>query len=102
MTKSAPVPAVDEFGEPVVCLDAEFSPQPCRGPVGPQLSRSGLTRSYRCAAHQRAHDERMDELEAGLDQRYPGWRSSAAYVTPPAGWSPLDAGERWNEDDPWP
>jgi hypothetical protein len=60
----------------------------CEGPVEYRLPLSGTGRSFpRCAKHW--HD-RLN-LEEGLRERYP--------EQPPSDWSPLDAGEHWDEDD---
>jgi hypothetical protein len=39
----------------------------------------------------------MDDVEAGLNQRYPGWNTPG--FAPPSDFDPLYAGERWDEDD---
>lgn len=69
----------------------------CQGDVHRYRSRSGATVSARCEAHQAAYDKRMDELEAGLQERYPGYNIPGS--PPPPGFDPSYAGERWDEDD---
>lgn len=60
----------------------------CSGTVEYRWPLSGTGKSYpRCNRHW--HD-RLD-LQQQLNERYP--------AQPPADWSPLDAGEAWDEDD---
>lgn len=60
----------------------------CVGAVAHREPLSGSGRSFpRCELH---WDERL-KLERDLNHRYP--------ALPPAAWSPLDAGEAWDEDD---
>lgn len=60
----------------------------CKGRVELRMSLSGTGQPIpRCDHH---WDERL-QLEDDLNQRYP--------VTAPSEWSPLDAGEAWDEDD---
>lgn len=74
----------NEEEERPVCLDG---PQGCAGPVEYRLPLSGTGKSFpRCNGHWR---DRL-EFQRGLDERYP--------TNPPADWSPLDAGEHWDED----
>ena len=62
-------------------------PTPCSGPVDWHSSLSGSARAHlRCEAHWR---ERLDR-QAEIDRRYP--------AQAPRDWSPLDAGEYWDED----
>ena len=66
------------------CLEA--GPE-CAGPVELREALSGTGVPFpRCDRH---WDRRLD-FQAELDRRYPS--------TPPADWSPLDAGESWYED----
>ena len=60
----------------------------CAGPIllREALSPTGV-RHPRCEAH---WEQRL-EVEAGIAERYP--------VRAPQGWSPLDAGEVWEEDE---
>jgi hypothetical protein len=59
----------------------------CEGAVEYRMSLSGTGVSYpRCDRH---WEERLD-LQRDIDQRYP--------VHAPDDWSPLDAGESWDED----
>lgn len=60
----------------------------CRGPVEHRTPLSGSGRSFpRCEGH---WEQRL-QLEHDLNRRYP--------ISPPADWSPLDAGEAWGEED---
>jgi len=60
----------------------------CEGAVEYRMPLSGTGRSFpRCDKH---WDERLD-LEEGLRERYP--------EQPPSDWSPLDAGESWDEEE---
>lgn len=77
------------------CIDRYASH--CAGPLLESRSRSGLTLSERCARHQRLDEERLDVVEAGLHDRYPGWDST--YTTPPSDFDPLFAGEAWGTAD---
>ena len=61
---------------------------PCVGEVGEYWSRSGLTSTIRCEGHQRAHEEKLDEIA----NRYPD--SS----TPPVWFDSTYAGESWDDD----
>lgn len=73
------------------CNDSETGP--CAGPVGSYTSRSGCTTSERCEAHQDAYEQRMDRLDADLQQRYPGWDNP--HSSPPEWLDPTYAGEEW-------
>lgn len=67
------------------CIDAHKSA--CAGAVEYRFPLSPSGRSYaRCDHH---WDLRLD-LDDQLRQRYP--------VLPPSDWSPLDAGESWEDD----
>lgn len=70
------------------CLDsAGYGPNECAGPVEYRMPLSGTGRSFpRCEAHWQQRLEREEQIR----QRYP--------EHPPADWSPLDAGESWEED----
>lgn len=73
--------------EKLECVQS-FNEQGCRGGVQYRTPLSATGRSYpRCDRH---WDARL-QLEAELNQRYP--------ATPPPDWSPLDAGEAWDEED---
>lgn len=63
----------------------------CRGTVELWVTETGY-RIYRCGAHRAAVIARLEKI----NRRYPNT------PTPPKWFDPLDAGERWNEDDPWP
>lgn len=69
------------------CLDdADFDG--CSGAIEYRTPLSATGRSFpRCDKHWAERVEREEELR----RRYP--------ETPPADWSPLDAGEAWGEDD---
>lgn len=69
----------------IECLNAHEGD--CAGAVEYRMPLSGTGVSYaRCDKH---WDDRLD-VQAGIDARYP--------VHAPADWSPLDAGESWDED----
>lgn len=71
------------------CLDLHRGE--CHGPVELRESLTGTgTRIPRCGKH---WEDRL-ELEDQIRERYPEQR--------PDDFDPLYAGERWNEDDPWP
>jgi hypothetical protein len=79
------------------CVDRDHSETPWSGEVHEHLSRSGCTAAARCDRHQALHNQHMDDVEAGLNQRYPGWNTPGS--APPPDFDPLYAGERWDEDD---
>ncbi len=59
----------------------------CHGPVEYRMPLSGTGKSFpRCTKH---WQDRLD-LEQHIAERYP--------THPPADWSPLDAGEHWDDD----
>lgn len=59
----------------------------CKGTVEYRMPLSGTGKSFpRCDKH---WDDRLDQ-EQGLRERYP--------EHPPSDWSPLDAGESWDEE----
>ncbi len=66
---------------------------PCKGPVTEGRSRSGATVSSRCEKGWTAYDKRMDKVEAGLQERYPGYNNP--HSSPPAWFDPANAGETW-------
>jgi len=68
----------------------------CNGGVNSYRSRSGVTVSERCDAHQAVYNTRMDALEARLNADYPGYNIPGS--SPPAWFDPTYAGERWDED----
>lgn len=71
------------------CLDAHEGN--CKGPVEYRMALSPSGKQFpRCERH---WEERLEEQER-INQRYPVMR--------PADFDPLMAGERWDEDDPWP
>jgi hypothetical protein len=71
--------------ESVECIDG-FG-YDCEGAVEYRMGLSATGRSFpRCEKHWQA---RLDR-EEGLRRRYP--------EQPPRDWSPLDAGESWDED----
>ena len=60
----------------------------CEGTVEYRMPLSGTGKSFpRCDKH---WEERLG-VEQGLRERYP--------EQPPSDWSPLDAGESWDEED---
>lgn len=68
----------------LACLD---SGPDCEGRVEYRMALSSTGKSFpRCARH---WEERLD-LEQAMRERYP--------EQPPPDWSPLDAGESWDED----
>lgn len=72
--------------EKLECIQAHS--EACTGVVQYRMALSGTGESFpRCDGHW----ELRLELERGLNERYP--------ANPPADWSPLDAGEHWDEDD---
>jgi hypothetical protein len=74
--------------EPIVCMQAADGEGQCAGPVEYRMALSGTGISYpRCDKH---WSERL-EIQEGISARYP--------VLPPSDWSPLDAGEAWDEED---
>jgi len=74
-----------EIEETPKCLNASVE---CEGPVEYRMSLSPTGLSVpRCDKH---WDDRLD-LDQGLRERYP--------EQPPSDWSPLDAGESWDEED---
>lgn len=72
------------------CLD-EGGRTSCSGPIEYRMALSATGISYpRCERHWL---KRL-EVQDGINERYP--------VLPPDDFDPLDAGERWDEEDPWP
>jgi hypothetical protein len=72
--------------EPLECLEDHTGD--CAGPVEYRMALSGTGTPFpRCEHH---WSKRLD-LEDELNERYP--------VHPPSDWSPLDAGEAWDEED---
>ncbi len=68
------------------CIDAYVGT--CTGPVELREALSASGRPFpRCDRHWARRLEREDELQ----RRYP--------PSPPADWSPMDAGEAWDEED---
>lgn len=84
---------MNEFDESE-CVDREQGD--CRGDVREYRSRSGATVSKRCAGHQDAYESRMDQVYAGVNERYPGWQTPGS--VPPAWFDPGNAGETWDDD----
>lgn len=71
---------------PEECIEFDGGDE-CSGPVEFRMALSATGRAYpRCEFH---WSRRLD-LEDELNRRYP--------PTPPSDWSPLDAGEHWDED----
>lgn len=75
--------------EIVECLEAvSDEPGTCEGAVMHREPLSGTGRRFpRCDRH---WTQRL-EFDAELNRRYP--------AHPPSDWSPLDAGEAWDEED---
>lgn len=72
------------------CVEVELGG--CVGPVGLYVALSGSRQRFpRCEGHYQAYQERMAGVNAGIAVRYPH--------DPPAGWSPMDAGEAWHAED---
>lgn len=82
---------------PLTHEDCVNGPEGCDGNVAEYTSRSGETVSARCDRHQDAHDAHMDEVEAGLNARYPGWDNP--HSMPPAWFDEASAGEHWHPED---
>ena len=80
-------PLLDEYGDPVECLDAGPDPDECEGPIEYRMALSGTGISYpRCEKHWHERCVKQDEINA----RYPYHQ--------PADFDPLYAGERWDDD----
>lgn len=74
------------------CLDG---PLGCAGEVFERVSMSGSGMAFpRCDHHYEEYCERMERVHADINRRYPRHA--------PADFDPLYAGERWDDDDPWP
>lgn len=74
--------------EPLECLDDHGPHSGCSGTVEYRESLTGTGLAIpRCDAHWERRLDREDEIR----RRYP--------QHPPADWSPLDAGEAWDEND---
>lgn len=66
-----------------------FYPSPeCGGPVTTVVSRSGLTTSHKCEAHQQQVNAALD----AIDRRYP----DSPFA--PSWFDPTYAGESWDSD----
>lgn len=69
------------------CLESGREDDPCKGATEYRMALSGTGRSFpRCDHH---WDKRL-KIQDEINQRYP--------EHPPSDWSPLDAGEHWDED----
>lgn len=88
MVMSRGVEDVDvEEAEDLECIGSVPDGSTCRGPVERRWPLSGTGRWFaRCDGH---WEERL-RLEEDLRARYP--------QSQPRDWSPLDAGESWDED----
>jgi hypothetical protein len=73
------------------CLDAHLGD--CDGAVEYRHPLSPTGRSFPRCAH---HWDRRLAWQAEHNRRFPD------SPTPPDWFDPLAAGERWDEDDPWP
>lgn len=79
---------MDDGTDELACLDGQGPDSRCAGLVEYRSPLSGSGRSFpRCEAHWSRRLTRQAEIE----RRYP--------ARPPASWSPLDAGEAWDEDE---
>lgn len=76
---------LDEWGDPIECLDAHHR-DGCKGPITYWMRPSDWRSFPRCEHHGELAQRRYQEIE----ERYPR--------NPPSDWSPLDAGESWDED----
>jgi len=74
------------------CINSHDDPTGCAGELieHEALSGSGLIYIH-CERHLAIYSERMHRVNADIAERYP--------AHPPADWSPLDAGEHWDETD---
>ena len=79
------------------CISHDDPEIECAGEVHEHRSRSGCTVAERCERHQALHDQHMNAVEAGLNERYPGWNTPGS--PQPPGFDPTYAGERWDEDN---
>lgn len=77
--------------------DCVNGPEECSGDVAEYTSRSGASVYARCDHHQGEYDARMDEVEAGLQDRYPGYNTPGSAA--PTWFDPTYAGESWDETD---
>jgi hypothetical protein len=75
--------------EQLECIEG---PEGCEGPVEYRWPGYGERNWPRCEKH---GAERVEREEAAME-RYPDTPA------PPADFDPLDAGERWDEDESWP
>ena len=75
------------------CVDSDRGP--CEGDVTEYYALSGSGLRYpRCAKHYTEYVDRVQPVIDDIERRYPKQR--------PADFDPMYAGERWDEDDPWP
>lgn len=75
------------------CIDNLESP--CGGDVYPRTALSGSGMTFdRCDKHYREYCDRLTPVLQDIARRYP--------EHPPADFDPMAAGERWDDDDPWP
>lgn len=73
--------------EKLECLESGDDRLPCKGAVEYRMALSGTGRSFpRCDAHWAKRLDTQDEI----NRKYP--------TLAPSDWSPLDAGEQWEED----
>lgn len=77
------------------CVDSGNDTE-CEGEVMEYTSRSGATRSFRCARHQDAYEVRMDAVYRDVQSRYPGFDVPGS--SPPDWFDPTYAGESWDDD----
>jgi hypothetical protein len=76
------------FELPMPAAACRDFPTGCAGEVFTRYSRSGMTSTFRCDAHESAHQDVLD----GISRRYPD--SDVA----PDWFDPTYAGEQWNDD----
>lgn len=70
---------------------------PCEGEVLERATLSGSGMTFpRCERHYQTYVERTQPKLDEINRRYPDTD------VPPSWFDPMYAGERWNEDDPWP
>jgi len=81
----------------VQCISHDDPEIECAGEVHEHRSRSGCTVAERCERHQALHDQHMNAVEAGLNERYPGWNTPGSPPRRPG--STRRTRERWDEDN---
>lgn len=75
------------------CIDSRDSA--CQGEVFERYTLSGSGMTFpRCDGHYGSYVARVQPQMDAISRRYPAQR--------PADFDSMYAGERWDEDDPWP